>query len=123
MGGVEVVEDGPGNKRGRSSDGGKVIFRGAGRAINRTLELGLYFTGQEGIAVKVETGTTFAVDDLEVLEDDGMVGVEGEKTNEEAAEEEKKEVGEEEVKNEAEVPETRLRKLGYVQVVIWEDLG
>ena len=121
---VDVVEDGSGNKRGRTSDGGgKVIFRGAGRAINRTLQLGLYFTGQEGIAVKVETGTTFAIDDLEVLEDDGMVGVEGEKNHEDSAEEEKKRVGEEGMTNKAEIPETRLRKLGYVQVVIWEDLG
>ena len=118
------MEDGSGNKKGRSSDGGgKVIFRGAGRAINRTLELGLYFEGQEGIAVKVETGTTFAIDDLEVLEGDGMAELEGEKNKEDAAEEDEKKEGQEEMMNESQVPETRLRKLGYVQVIIWEDIG
>ena len=122
-GGVEAVEDESGNKRGSSGGGGKVIFRGAGRAINRTLELGLYFMGQEGIAVKVETGTTFAIDDLEVLEDDGMAGLEDEHNKEGPAEEEKNNVGEKEMMKEAQVPETRLRKLGYVQVVIWEDVG
>ena len=95
---------------------GIVIFRGAGRAIQKTLELGLYFMGQEGIEVKVETGTSFAVDDLEVMDDEG---------NDRGDQRQEEDVGKtaDGEGGGAEVPETRIRKLGYVNVKIWEEVG
>lgn len=116
--GAVIEEQGKGGrkKKGGNDDnndkGGIAIFRGAGRAIQKTLELGLYFMGQEGVKVKVETGTSVAVDDLEVASD-------VEEGAEDGAQQGEKGSKEEEEKDK--IPETRVRRLGYVEVKIWED--
>ena len=62
--------------KGGESVGGsgeEVVVRGTGKAIQRVLELGLWFQQREEYAVRLGTGSVGAVDDIEVdeMEDAG----------------------------------------------------
>ncbi|KAF3039099.1 hypothetical protein E8E11_002667 [Didymella keratinophila] len=84
--------------------GEEVYLKATGRAIPRTLELGVKFQGEEDCRVRVEMGSVKAIDDIELtpnLEREGK----GEEGNEEREDEE-------------EVPETRIRTLSTVTVCI-----
>ena len=70
-----------------------VYLKATGRAIPRALELGVKFQGEEDCFVRVEMGSVSAVDDVEVRVP-------------------------EEVGEEGEVPETRIRTLSSVTVCI-----
>ncbi|CAO2657519.1 Nn.00g036450.m01.CDS01 [Neocucurbitaria sp. VM-36] len=82
-----------------------VYLKATGRAIQRALELGVHFQGEEDCWVRVEMGSVSAIDDIEVGrvmgEDMGSKeGVHGE------------------VEGEEDIPETRLRTLSSVTVSI-----
>lgn len=79
-------------------EGEQVYLKATGRAIPRALELGNKFQGEEDCVVRVEMGSVRAIDDVEVVDDEGA---------EEAGNDE-----------EEDVPETRIRTLSTVTVCI-----
>lgn len=83
---------------GRASE--EVLLKATNRAIEKVLELALYFQGQEDCNMRLKTGTLGAVDDLVVS--DPAEGV----NNAEADDEED------------ELPESRVRKVTFVEVAI-----
>ena len=89
------------NGKGKTKEKEKeeVLLKGTGRAIERVLELGLYFQGQDDVGVEVRTGTVGAVDDIERDEE----------------EEEDGDGGKEEEEN---VPEARVRMVSFVEVAL-----
>lgn len=46
--------------------GEEVFIKGTGRAIERVLQVGLYFMGQDDCLVRVRTGSVGTVDDIRV---------------------------------------------------------
>lgn len=75
---LPVGKDGMGNDQG-GRRGEKVTIKGTGKAVQRVMELGLWFQQREEYEVQLRTGTVGAIDDVEV----------GEEAAEEHAEEEK----------------------------------
>ncbi|KAF2482149.1 Rpp20 subunit of nuclear RNase MRP and P-domain-containing protein [Neohortaea acidophila] len=64
-------------KRRRVEDGGggeEVVMKGTGKAIQKVMELGLWFQQREGYRVRLRTGSVGAVDDI-VLQPSGKVVV------------------------------------------------
>lgn len=51
---------------GRHKEGEEVVVKASGKAIERALNLGLYFSKEEDCRVRIRTGTAGAVDDVEV---------------------------------------------------------
>ena len=51
---------------GRHKEGEEVVVKASGKAIEKALDLGLYFSKQEDCRVRIRTGTAGAVDDVEV---------------------------------------------------------
>lgn len=51
---------------GRHKEGEEVVVKASGKAIERALNVGLYFSKQEDCRVRIRTGTAGAVDDVEV---------------------------------------------------------
>lgn len=78
----------------------EVLLKATNRAIEKVLELALYFQGQEDCNVRLRTGTVGAVDDLVVS--DLAEGAENAEADEE----------------EDELPESRVRKVTFVEVAI-----
>jgi ribonuclease P/MRP protein subunit POP7 len=50
--------------------GEEVVMKATGKAIEKALQLALWFQGQEDVVVKIRTGSVGAVDDV-VMKDDG----------------------------------------------------
>ena len=72
----------------------EVVLKATGRAIERVLELGLYFQGQPDCVIRIRTGGVGVVDDI----------VEGDREGDKEGEEE--------------LPETRVRKTSVVEVAV-----
>jgi ribonuclease P/MRP protein subunit POP7 len=68
-----------GTAKGDGSEGGgeEVVLRATGKAIQKCLELGLWFQQREEYAVRLVTGSVGAIDDIAVEEEPGGA-VEGE---------------------------------------------
>lgn len=84
---------------GRVTDGkGEAVsIKGTGKAIEKALQVGLYFMGQDDCSIQIRTGSVGAVDDISV--DDAATG-DG--------------AGEQEV----DVPETRVRRTSTIEVLV-----
>ncbi|PMD15112.1 hypothetical protein NA56DRAFT_664244 [Hyaloscypha hepaticicola] len=67
-GGGEDGGNGKGGKRGRGG-GEEVVLKATGKAIERLLQVALFFEEEEGVKVEIRTGSVGAVDD--VVEKDG----------------------------------------------------
>lgn len=97
----KAAEDGDGDGGGEEV----VVLKGAGRAVERCLQVGMKLMGEADLRVRLRTGSVGAVDDLVVDEEvgggDGVEDAGGE--------------GEEEVE---EVPEARMRQVSFVEVVV-----
>ena len=74
-----------------------MVLKGTNRAIEKVLELGLYFQRQDDCMIRVRTGSVGVVDDIVHEEEDGEEEEEGE--------------GEE-------LPESRVRKVSVVEVAV-----
>lgn len=117
-----------------------VYVKATGRAIPRALEVGVYFQGQSDCGVRVRMGNVKAIDDIEVLPEDGedkdgtgdvdMRDVAGDENGsvedgQEDAGRREKGQGEKTKKPQQadippdEVPETRIRTLSTITVSIW----
>ena len=70
-----------------------MILKGTNRAIEKVLELGLYFQRQNDCMIRVRTGSVGVVDDIVQEEEEG--GEEGDE--------------------EEELPESRVRKVSVVE--------
>ena len=88
---------GKGKGKPKPRDKEDVLLKGTGRAIERVLELGLFFQGQDDVGVEVRTGTVGAVDDIERDEEEDGEGAEEEDND---------------------VPEARVRMVSFVEVVL-----
>lgn len=64
---LPVGKDGRGHDQG-GRRGEKVTIKGTGKAVQKVLELGLWFQQREEYEVKLTTGTVAAIDDVEVEE-------------------------------------------------------
>ncbi|KAL8680604.1 MAG: hypothetical protein Q9186_003196 [Xanthomendoza sp. 1 TL-2023] len=113
----------------------EVFLKATNRAIEKALELGVFFQGQEDVRVRLRTGSAGAVDDVVVVEErrkggngvrgkkkKGGQGVEGSGAGEDG-EEGKEEVHQEMQKAEAEaeeedIPETQIRKVSVLEIGI-----
>lgn len=63
-------------ERGGNDGGGggeEVVLKGTGKAIQKVLELGLWFQQREEYTVRLRTGSVGAIDDIVVGEDDVQV--------------------------------------------------
>lgn len=80
---LPVGKDGRGHDQG-GRRGERVMIKGTGKAVQKVLELGLWFQQRDEFEVRLRTGTVGAVDDVEVGEDVGRDG-EDAATGEEAA--------------------------------------
>lgn len=85
------------SSKDKDGRGEEVSIKGTGRAIEKVLQVGLYFMGQEDCLVRVRTGSVGAVDDISV-EESAATG----------------EIEEQEV----DVPETRVRRTSTIEVVV-----
>lgn len=120
-----VAAEGEGEGSGK---GGKeeVVLKATSRAIERALELGLFFQEQEDLVVRLRTGTVGAVDDV-VVEEEEEEG-EGKSKGKKRGRKRKGKgsggkvaggAGDEEMKDgEPELPETRIRKVSVLEVAI-----
>ncbi|KAG8534302.1 uncharacterized protein KY384_001146 [Bacidia gigantensis] len=88
-----------GGKREKKKE--EVVLKATGRSIERALEFGLFFQGQDDLNVRLRTGTVGTVDDIVVVSGDEGEGEDGEGDKE-------GEEGEVE-KQDEEVPEARVR--------------
>jgi ribonuclease P/MRP protein subunit POP7 len=86
--------------RGVQKEGEKVYLKATGRAIPKALGLGVEFQNEAkgGHLVRVEMGSVKAVDDVEVTSKGGATG--------------------EEVAEEDDIPETRIRTVSSVTISI-----
>lgn len=80
----------------------EVILKGTNRAIEKVLELGLFFQGQEDLRVRIRTGGLGVVDDIVEVQEGGKD--EGERKGEGEGEED--------------LPETQVRRISVVEVAI-----
>ena len=81
---------------GKGKEAEAVVLKGTNRAIEKVLELALYFQGQDDCMVRLRTGSVSVVDDIVQEEEEGGV---------------------EEVEGEA-LPESRVRKISVVEVAV-----
>ncbi len=88
----------------------EVVLKATNRAIEKALELGLYFQGQGDVDVRLRTGTVGAVDDIEEGKGPrkGMKGKGKRKVPGKEAEKVEEE----------ELPETQIRKVSVLEVAI-----
>lgn len=99
------VKDKDRGKSGNAGRGEEVLIKGTGKAIQKVLQLAIWWQGQEGIKVVIRTGSVGAVDDVVLREGKGEDGdVDG-------AEGGVEEEGDE-------VPESRVRRTSCLEVRI-----
>ena len=84
------------NSVGKGKKAEAVVLKGTNRAIEKVLELGLYFQRQDDCMVRLRTGSVSVVDDIVQEEEEG---------------------GEEDGEGE-ELPESRVRKISVVEVAV-----
>ena len=58
-----------GEKNADDESGEQVVLKGTGKAIQRVMELGLWFQQREEYEIRLRTGSAAAIDDIEVDED------------------------------------------------------
>ena len=87
----------------QSTNTKEVLLKGTGKAVEKTLSLGLWFQSQDGYSVIVKTGSVGTVDDVVKTTDD-----EEEATPEDAREAEEQ----------IEAPRSRLRYTSMVEVSV-----
>ena len=77
----------------------EVLLKGTGKAVEKVLGLGLFFAEQDGVKIRVGTGTISVVDDIVEADRDGQdLGPEQEDENE--------------------IPETQIRRTSMIEVGI-----
>ncbi|KAJ4293238.1 hypothetical protein N0V90_008520 [Kalmusia sp. IMI 367209] len=110
----EIASEGK-EKEGSGSgiDGEEVYVKATGRAIERALRIGVYFQGESGYRVRVETGSVMAIDDIEVKGESGENGA-GEDVQDD--EENVAEVNQE--LEDDDIPDTRIRMVSSITVAI-----
>ncbi|KAI4117852.1 MAG: hypothetical protein LQ345_002001 [Seirophora villosa] len=121
-------EEGEGSGKGGKKE---VVLKATSRAIERALELGLFFQEQEDLVVRLRTGTAGAVDDVVVEEEEEEEGKGKSKKKKKRVGKRKGKgsggkvagggggAGDEEMKDgEPELPETRIRKVSVLEVAI-----
>jgi len=86
------------SSKGKEGRGEEVSIKGTGRAIEKVLQVGLYFQGQEDCSIQIRTGSVGTVDDISI-DDTAATGDGG---------------GEEEL----DVPETRVRMASTIEVLV-----
>jgi ribonuclease P/MRP protein subunit POP7 len=86
-------------------DRDEIILKATGKAIAKALSLGLWFDEKVEYAVRIETGTVGAIDDIVAPED-------GDQTMKEDGDKTIKEDGEEEI------PESRIRYASTIQIFV-----
>lgn len=107
-----------------------VYVKATGQAIQRALEIGVYFQGEKDCAVRVEMGSVKAIDDIEVnaaepgkgkgvVDDDGDVDMtlNNDNDNEKEGDRGKGKKRRRAIAEE-DVPETRIRTLSSITVAI-----
>ncbi|TKX23080.1 putative Rpp20 subunit of nuclear Rnase [Elsinoe australis] len=82
---------------------GEVVVRGTGRAIEKVMGLGVWFSQREEYGVRIRTGSVGAVDDVVEKEGEGGVEMEGAEGEEDDG---------------VEVPGSRIRYASTVEVVV-----
>lgn len=80
---LPVGKDGRGHDQG-GRRGEKVTIKGTGKAVQKVLELGLWFQQRQEYDVKLKTGTVGAIDDVEIEEGTEEAAEGGEKQGEDA---------------------------------------
>lgn len=81
-------------KERNEKDGEKVYIKATGKAIERAIQLGVWFGEQEDCGVVVKTGSVGAVDDIVMME------------------------GKTEEEDEEDIPESRIRWLSTIEVAV-----
>lgn len=102
-----------------------MFLKASGRAIERALQIGVYFQDEDDCKVRIEMGSVQAIDDIQIPrikkksdgEDEEMEGNEEGNGAPAAGEKEKKKKGAKAWKEE-DIPETRMRSLSCVTVVV-----
>ena len=70
---AETVERTKRQKKGRDAEGGEeVLLKGTGKAIQKVMELGLWFQQREEYVVRLRTGSVGAIDDIFIHEGDAL---------------------------------------------------
>lgn len=82
----------------------EVILKATGKAIAKALSLGVWFQQRDEYAVRIETGTVGAIDDIIAPEDNATVE-EGDQSMKDEAEDE-------------EIPESRIRYASTIQIFV-----
>jgi ribonuclease P/MRP protein subunit POP7 len=67
-------EDGGNGKGGKRGKGEEVVLKATGKAIERLLQVALFFENEEGVKVEIRTGSVGAVDDVVEKEGGGETG-------------------------------------------------
>ncbi|CAI6335934.1 unnamed protein product [Periconia digitata] len=87
----------------------EVFLKATGRAIERALQIGVHFQGEDDCRVRIEMGSVKAIDDIQRPRNEKRTG----NDEEEQVVEKKKQT----VKDE-DIPETRIRTLSSVTVIV-----
>jgi ribonuclease P/MRP protein subunit POP7 len=61
-------------KGGKKGNGEEVVLKATGKAIERLLQVALFFENEEGVKVEIRTGSVGAVDDVVEREGGGETG-------------------------------------------------
>lgn len=88
----------------------EVFVKATGRAIERALQVGVHFQGENDCRVRVEMGSVQAIDDIEVRR--GKGGEEAENGEDEGK------GGKGKKWKDEDIPETRIRTLSSITVAI-----
>ncbi|KAF2643205.1 hypothetical protein P280DRAFT_421824 [Massarina eburnea CBS 473.64] len=102
---------------GGGGDGAEVVYlKATGRAIERALQIGMHFQGEDDCRVRVEMGSVRAIDDVEIRRKRGGDAEEGGGTTE--SEEDGSKKSAKKRKWEDDTPETRVRTLSSITIGI-----
>lgn len=96
----------------------KVYVKATGRAIERALQMGVHFQGEDDCVVKVEMGSVRAIDDIEIKNESHGGGEGGEKGLAEREGTSAGRKGKNQKWKDEEIPETRIRTLSSITVII-----
>ena len=130
MGAGAVTRDGKLDGGDGEEGAEEVVVKGSGKAIEKVLQLAVWFQGQEDVKVVLRTGSVGAIDDIEIVEErkgekqkskeknsveDEVMGEAGEPDRDEEGKDDEVEEGEEEGGMD-ELPESRIRFTSVVEV-------
>ena len=89
-----------------------VYLRATGRAIEKGLNLALYFQNQQDCRIELKTGTVGTVDDI--VENEESASMSEEKNVQQDCE-----GGPQDQADKDDLPETQLRRASYLEVAVW----